>query len=60
MNENIRELVRQAQNELNSIPPGVRKRMRKAVRKTLMKDLQRRAITGEPSPFKRHVPEAHQ
>lgn len=29
------------------------KRMRKFVRKVVQSDLQRRAITGEPSPFKR-------
>lgn len=29
------------------------KALRKAVRKFLLKDLQRRAITGEASPFKR-------
>jgi hypothetical protein len=29
------------------------KRMRKFVRKVVRADLQRRAITGEPSPFKR-------
>lgn len=31
---------------------SVDKRMRKFVRKVLRTDLQRRAITGEPSPFK--------
>ena len=36
------------------------KRTRKFVRKVIRADLQRRAITGEPSPFRRHVPEAHQ
>ncbi|BCP56246.1 hypothetical protein K32_48630 [Kaistia sp. 32K] len=57
---NERDLLAKARAELENIPLSDPKRMRKAVRKTILKDLQRRAITGEPSPFKRFVPEAHQ
>ncbi|MBB3017648.1 hypothetical protein FHR70_000688 [Microvirga lupini] len=50
MNENYThtELV-----ELAAIQKRAEKRLRKSVRKLIRADLQRRAITGEPSQFKR-------
>lgn len=39
--------------DLMGYSKGSLKRMRKAARKIVMRDLQRRAITGGPSPFKR-------
>lgn len=45
MNDNLPAIAAMGKREL--------KRMRKFVRKVLRADLQRRAITGEPSPFKR-------
>lgn len=54
MNEHdLTSVVQQAQNELNAIPAGVRKRIRKEARKLVLRDLQRRAITGEPAQYKR-------
>ena len=54
MNErDLTNAIHLAQNDLNSIPKGVAKRLRKQVRQVVLRDLQRRAITGEPSPFKR-------
>lgn len=40
--------VAQAEHDLSSLPSGELKRMRKAIRRLVLADLQRRAITGEP------------
>lgn len=46
--------------ELEGRKKRAAKQLRKLARKFIRSDLQRRAITGEPSPFRREVPEAHQ
>lgn len=51
MNEHNHDLARavaQAERDLAAMSPLELKKLRKAVRKILRKDLQRRAITGEP------------
>lgn len=53
MNENYSALGHMTHVELTAEQKRAQKRMRKAVRKIIRTDLQRRAITGEPSPFKR-------
>lgn len=52
MNEHYQHLT---QAELSAEAKRAAKRMRKRVRKLIQSDLQRRAITGEPSLFRRHV-----
>ena len=49
----LREAAALAQREMFSQPKSSLKRLRKKARQIVMQDLQRRAITGEPSPFKR-------
>jgi len=48
-----RQRIMQAERELAALPRGMRKQIRKETRKLVLRDLQRRAITGEPSQFKR-------
>lgn len=48
-----RERIMQAERELAAIPKAMRKKIRKSARALVLRDLQRRAITGEPSQFKR-------
>ncbi|MNN63079.1 hypothetical protein D3C76_720710 [compost metagenome] len=60
MNENasLSAAFSEAQDHLTTLDRRQLKRLRQSVRKVLRRDLQRRAITGEPSPFKRAGGEA--
>lgn len=52
-NHDLARVVAQAEHDLAHLSSRDLKRMRKAVRKLVMADLQRRAITGEPRVLER-------